>query len=220
MILTSNKNCNASNSLITFGDSSLTFNDTCTFLGVVVDPKLNFSSHINQVTTKIAKSTGILYRIRANLSREARIQYYYAFLYPFFSYNIIAWGSTFSKYVNPLFCQQKRCIRLIANADFRSHTDPLFRDLKILKLHDIFKYSVCVYMYRAIGMGLFPAQHNVSTRNQFLPRPSLHRLSLSQHHITFTGPKLWNELPLELRNINSLFSFKKKLKLYYLSQYA
>ena len=54
---------------------------------------------------------------------------------------------------------------------------------------------------------------SVTTGNVFLPRFAL---SFTQRSITFSGAKLWNEIPVIIKKVSSLDSFKEKLKAYYL----
>ena len=90
------------------------------------------------VISKISRHTGILYKIRDNLPTKTRLDYYYAYIYPYLSYCTIIWGCAYQTHLNPLFIQQKRTIRTIVNAGFRDHTDPHFKALKLLKVQDIY----------------------------------------------------------------------------------
>ena len=49
--------------------------------------------------------------------------------------------------------------------------------------------------------------------NIFLPR---YDLSFTQKSIAFSGAKLWNEIPVNIKRAVSLDSFKDKLKAHYL----
>ena len=204
---------------IKLGDDVLKLENSCMFLGVNVDKNLNFSLHINSITSKISKNTGIFYRIRNNLTERARLNFYYAFIFPFLSYNVIVWGGTCRNHLNPLVVQQKRIIRLIANAGFVDHTNPLFFQLKILKFDDIYRFFLCIYMFKARKYGLYSSRHNRNTRNRELACPPFHRLSQTQRSVSFAGPLVWNMLPSSLRSIDNLASFKFKLKQYFISRY-
>ena len=61
--------------------------------------------------------------------------------------------------------------------------------------------------------------HNCNTRNAHLQRPSLHRLTGTQHAISFMGPSLWNGLPARISGITGFFRFKRSLKAHFLSSY-
>jgi len=52
-------------------------------IGVVLANYLNFNLHIEKITSKIARSPGILWKVRKFLSAETLLNlYYYALIYP------------------------------------------------------------------------------------------------------------------------------------------
>ena len=181
---------------------------------------MTFGPQIGKVTKKISQNTGLLYRIRDYLPTKARLDYYYAFVYPYLSYNVIFWGSTYDTYLNPLIIQHKRTIRTLSDASYRDHTNPLFKQLGLLKFLDIYKFHILVYMHKALSKGKYAPRHNLSTRNRDLAVPVFHSLTNTQRAVSFKGPTLWNELPLNLRSIERLNPFKKALKKYFLDQYV
>ena len=72
--------------------------------------------------------------------------------------------------------------------------------------------------------GLSPAIssfQNVKDIQQYQTK-SLHFKSVNtlagQRAIPVVGAKLWNEIPTEIRNAESLDTFRSKLKIFYLSQ--
>ena len=192
--------------------------DFCDYLGVRIDKKLSFRPHVELLLNKLTRSTGIFYRIRKFLPLEARIDYYYSFIFPFLSYCVVVWGGTFDSHLNSVIVQQKKFLRLIADAPFNSHTTPLFLRFKILKFIDIYKFNLAVFIYKSGNQ--FMCTHNLNTRNRNQAVPFFHRLTLTQHAVTFKGPHIWNELPLSIRNSDSLPIFKKLLKAHLLSQYT
>ena len=190
------------------------------FLGVHIDRKLNFSNHIKYITGKIARNTGIFYRIRSSLPLKARINFYYSFIYPYLSYGVIVWGATSANHLNNLIIQQKRFIRLLADCPFLEHTTPLFFKFELLKFSDIYTYNVSNYMYSNQTNDEFQIQHQIPTRNRNRLLPSFNRLAISQRSITYAGPHTWNELPTEIKLSNSLNIFKSKLKRYFIQKYS
>ena len=77
---------------LNFGNNLVNFIFDCKFLGVNIDRNLTFGSHIDQVCAKISKNCGILYKIRNELPLQARVDFYYAFIYPYLTYNVVVWG--------------------------------------------------------------------------------------------------------------------------------
>ena len=136
---------------------------------------------------------------------------YYGLVYPYLSYCNIAWGTTFQSHLETLNRLQKRIIRLIHCESYLDHSEPLFRKSKILKLRDLIVYSILIYVFK--NMNVFVGiDHAHSTRFSQNLRPRFRRTTLTQHSISFVGPKLWNELPAQLKCITSINSFKLLLK--------
>ena len=68
------------------------------FLGLIIDDKLKWHEHIQH---KIAKSVGILYKIKHYLSKQTLLNMYYTFLFPYLMYGVEIWGSAPLNYINP-----------------------------------------------------------------------------------------------------------------------
>ena len=105
-------------------------------------------------------------------------------------------------------------MRIVAGQPLLSHTDPIFEDLKLMKFKDIYKYNLGVYMYKNIDK--FAANFTInpySTRSGDHYDPDFHRLSLTfNQSIMVQAPTLWNSIPLDLRNLPSIKSFKKNYR--------
>ena len=100
------------------------------FLGVMVDDKLSWASHINYISKKISKGIGILCKARKFLPKSCLITLYYSFVYPYLNYCLEVWGKATENIVSKISKLQKRAIRIITNKPWRAHTDPLFDELK------------------------------------------------------------------------------------------
>ena len=151
---------------------------------------------------------------------KARLDYYYCFIYPFLTYNIIVWGSTFPSLLNKLIAQHKRTIRVLDDLSYNEHTSESFRRLNLLKFDDIYKYHASIYMFKNINNPLFQSNHDLNTRNVHSLQPAFNRLSICQHSINYRGPHIWNSLPREIRGHLNLNSFKRALKRYFIDSYV
>ena len=65
------------------------------FPGQNVDDELSWKYHINQVTTKISKMTGIIAKARHYISLKSFITIYNTMIYPYLLYCNIIWTSTY-----------------------------------------------------------------------------------------------------------------------------
>ena len=219
ILYVSNRNLGENTDQVSLGNQRLEKSKNCKFLGVTIDEKLNFKDHILSVIGKISITVGLLYKFRNSLNLDAKLNFYYSLIYPLINYNIIVWGGTYSTHLQNLINLQKRSIRIISNAPYDAHTDPLFYRLKILKLKDLFLYNLCVYMFKKVEGGSIVRRHELNTRYRNLVVPQYHRLTSTQKAVSYTGPSAWNSLPETLKTIENLSNFKKKLKTYFINQY-
>ena len=63
---------------------------------------------------------------------------YQTLIQPYLEYGQIIWGGTDTSYLNIIKKQQKCIIRIIRAAKYNDHTTPLFKQLKLLKLEDLY----------------------------------------------------------------------------------
>ena len=61
--------------------------------------------------------------------------------------------------------------------------------------------------------------HNYPTRTCEDLRVPQHNLTIFQHSLAFSGPKIWNSVPQQIKTLPSLSAFKRHLKKYILTQY-
>ena len=63
------------------------------FLGVIINQNLSWKSHIGCITSKIAKSAGIIYKSKFYLPKQSLLSLYYALVYPYLHYCNLVWAS-------------------------------------------------------------------------------------------------------------------------------
>ena len=60
----------------------------------------------------------------------------------------LLWGSAENKLLKRVEILQKKCIRNVGLKNFRAHTEPIFKQLEILKFTDKLLYCRSVFMHR------------------------------------------------------------------------
>ena len=175
------------------------------FLGVIIDDKLTWNDHTNFISGKIGRGIGILLKARHVLNRETLITLYYSFVYPYYMYCNQVWGSCTSRNITRLHVLQKKAIRIICHVKHRSHTEPLFRELKFLNIWQINKYLIGIFMYKHYHKLLPLSFNSFFTRNRDVHShdtrqaskhyhiPIAHK-NYSQSNIHFRGPIIWNDI--------------------------
>ena len=124
------------------------------FLGIYIDNKLKWDIHINHIKRKLSSSAFAINKAKHILSRKYLTILYYSMVYPYRSYGITLWGSTYDVYINLLKVQQKWVIRSITGADFQAHSEPLFKSLQLLQLTDIYQLQVLKFTYAFVKNNL------------------------------------------------------------------
>ena len=107
------------------------------FFGVILDGNLNWKSEISHVANKVSKSIGIIRKSNFYLSTKSLRTLYFSLVYPYVFYCNLVWASTYKSNLVRLEILQKREVRTIAKTHFYAHTDPIFRNLGILKFLDM-----------------------------------------------------------------------------------
>jgi hypothetical protein len=203
------------------------------FLGVFIDAKLNWHKHILETSKKVSCGVMILNKTKDFLPLSVRMNLYYAFIYSHLSYCNIVWGFASPSTLNCLFMLQKKAVRLVSKSSYRDHTNPLFRSLSLLKLFDIYKLQVCLFILKCKHLhtsnpSLPFYQHfffssvnkNYNTRchplNLTIP---FCKSSVRKCAILFSGPLIWNSLPDHVKSVDSYSSFKLQFTSYCTSLY-
>ena len=196
------------------------------FLGVIIDCNLNWTDHIKHVTQKISKGIGIIIKARKYFNRETLLNLYNTLILPFISYCIHIWGTAANIHSNKIHILQKKIVRIICGVPPRTHSQPLFDQLKIMTIHQIYRYYVGVFMYKlyhklippifymfklTTDVHSYPTRQKNSYYTQFVPTVR------SQKTIKITGTNLWNILRKKLNIQNKISSYKLNLKRFLIS---
>ena len=151
---------------IKLDDTHLAAVSETTFLGVVIDNKLTWKSHIKHISNKISKSIAILRILRFSFPKHILRMIYMSLIFSHVNYCNIIWGSACNSTLEPLFRLQKKAIRLISNSHYLEHTAPIFNSLKILTLHQVFKLNCLLFIYKCTKEHKFPNFINRIRRNR------------------------------------------------------
>ena len=204
--------------------------DTVKFLGLFVDSRLSWKPHIDHLSTKIAKTIGILHKIKYFVPLTILQTLYFSLIFSSLSYCNLIWGNTFPTYLNRLFILQKRAIRLITSSDYSINVKSLFKNLNTPTLFDIYKHQLGSFMFK-VHRNILPINFcklfelNSNIHGHFTRHCSDYHLpsiksEINRKSVIFTGTKFWNNLDQSLKNSSSVTSFNKKLKYHLLNNYS
>ena len=202
-----------------FGSNFISSTSDTKFLGIIVDNHLNFRAHINSICTKVSKVIGMLFRLNDILPTNALKTLYSALLLPHLMYGIEVWYGILKSNYDRLFKLQKKAIRAINRLPYAAHTNDFFKSMNLLKIDDLYKQRVLLYMYKSDLTHTTEPNHNYPTRNAYnilLPRFNRSR---SQCTIFYKGIIFWNNLPEDIKTIRGENTFKSHVKTLLINDY-
>ena len=150
---------------------------------------------------------------------------YNSLFHSFLQYGIVVWGLTYEVHTKPIYLLQKKVVRAIAFKSFTSESTPIFSDLKILKLYDLFYLKLLTFVYESVNK-ISP----ICFHNFFETLTSVHQYNTRQaskgdifmtqentllyglRSIRYTGAKSWNDIPTLIKQAPSSANFRSKLK--------
>ena len=175
------------------------------FLGIFIDPLLNFKFHINFVAGKVSKALFFLRAVKKTLSTPALKSIYYTTVHSHFIYGINIWSCTLPSNLNILMLKQKIAIRTIMKSKYNAHTEPLFKSLNILPLNMLIEYFN-LQLFHRFTISELPAsfthtwirnedrrnQNNPILRNNLDYQIQASRLVTSDKFPLFNLPRTWS----------------------------
>ncbi|KXJ05812.1 hypothetical protein AC249_AIPGENE17706 [Exaiptasia diaphana] len=118
--------------------------------------------------------------------------------------------------------------RIVTLSKRRDHITPLLKDLHWLPVRQRINYKILLLTFKALH-GLTPSYISElisvykpkrtlrSSKELLLSVKPYSMKTYGSRSFSVAAPTLWNSLPSDLRNIDSLLSFKKELKTYLFS---
>ena len=199
---------------------------TMKFLGVILDDRISWKSHIQTINNKIAKNISILYKLKPFLTINTLKCLYFAFINSYLTYCNIVWASTNSTKLKKLHSKQKRACRVIMGLNRYAPSETIFQKLEILDIYKLNIHQNLLFIFKT-KMGLSPKQfdnHFSKINHRYNRRFSENNfnvaklnLKLSRYSIRYRGPWLWNNiLTNQIKNIENLDKFKYQAKLFLL----
>ena len=120
------------------------------YVGIVFDEHLSFEPHRKILNAKLKRANNLLAISRHYVPKDLLIQIYYGQFYSHLCYGCQLWGQNANQLSQTLVLQ-KKAMRLISFAHFQAHTDPLFKDMKMLKIMDIVKMNNILFVHNVLN---------------------------------------------------------------------
>ena len=193
-------------------------------LDLLIDEHLTWKDHVDEVVKKISKAIGALKRVRPFISVKTALQIYHAFIRPHFDYCSSVWDECNVTLCDKLQKLQNRVASVITKSSYDVSANHLLTSLRQDNLAKGRKKLKAILMFKILN-GLAPdylqdlflirtTKYNVRNLEMKLnlAKPNTNYLKKS---FSYSAASLWNNLPNNLRTIESVRSFKKEVNRFY-----
>ena len=204
---------------IRIGNAIVSSSNCEKLLGVKIDSKLNFEEHVESLCKQASKKINVLSRLASTVTFDQRKLIMNAFITSHFSYCPVVWMFHSRKLNNRINRLHERALRIVYK-DYTSSFEELLNQDQSLTIHQKNLQKLVTEVYK-VKTGIAPAIMNdvfsftktayplrKDKFNAKIPRTISYGIETPTH----IGPKLWDALPAEYKNANSLDEFKMKIK--------
>ena len=195
------------------------------YLGLILDEHLTWTHHIKILKTKLSRANGLLAKIRYFTSKELLRTIYYALFDSHLRYGCQIWGQSNAQLINEIALLQRKGLRIITFNERNTPTDPLYKDLKIFKVHEMIQTDNCLLALNHINKTLPTVfndffqytnnQHNHLTRDASKNKiitPQVKTTQYGLHSIKYKTAKDWNQIQQKLATFNFQNDYLPKSK--------
>ena len=193
------------------------------FLGIILDERLSWKEHVRYISTKLAKSIGILGKAKNYICKKLlRLSLYYSFIYPHLNYVVSVWGNCAQIHLKSVVKMQKKAVCFIDSAPPYTSTEPLFNKYLLLSLEKIYIYNIGTFMYKFRNSLLprcfdemFKVNKSIymyNTRQSSKYHVPVGRCNSVYSSIRYKGVDVYNNIVSNLGTNCSMSTFKRSLK--------
>lgn len=208
-------NCLLNNKLNCQCTDRLVLTSTVKYLGITLDQNLKWTEHIKQLNLKIRKLIWKFYQLRDIFPVGILRVLYGALAESIIRYGISVWGSAFPTNIEMLKVAQRFLLKVMMKKPRLHSTEMLYQDSRALNINQLYIRAAVVYTYKNSDLRklYYSSYKTRSQTNRALSTPLMTRTT-TQRFLTYYGPKLFNMLPLEIRDINDMKFFNRRVTKY------
>ena len=122
------------------------------YLGNMLDADMSWKTHVAMVKNKLSRINGILHRLEYIYPQNILITLYKSFFVSHINYGSLFWGHT----GGALDKIKKRVVRTITYSNYIAHSEPLLKELNLLKVKDLFELKNFKFLFNLYHNNLPP----------------------------------------------------------------
>ena len=114
------------------------------YLGIMLDADMSWKTHVAMVRNKLSRINGILHRLKYIYPQNVLITLYKSLIVPHINYGSLLWGHAGGS----LDKIQKKAVRTITYSNYIAHSEPLLKELNLLKVKDLFELKFFKFLFK------------------------------------------------------------------------
>ena len=122
------------------------------YLGIMLDADMSWKTHVAMVRNKLSRINGILHRLKYIYPQSILITLYKSLFVPHINYGSLLWGHA----GGALDKIQKKAVRTITYSNYIAHSQPLLKELNLLKVKDLFELQILKFLFKLYHNNLPP----------------------------------------------------------------
>jgi len=199
------------------------------YLGVMIDKHLNFREHIGYIIKKISKKVNFLFRIGDSVSPLTRTIIYKSIVAPHFDYCSTIFLSIGETELDLLQKAQNRAMRAIIRCSKFTPIKQMLNALYFVNVRQRIVLNTLIFVhkmklklspsYLAESLKLVGEIHTYNTRQRGNIHITKRNQTTSQHTLMYSGFKIYNELPKNIKSIDNVNTFRREAKKYVKEMY-
>lgn len=194
------------------------------YLGILIDKHLTFERHAWYIAKKVGKKIGFLGRLRNVVSSYVKVLIYKTIIAPHYEYCSSIMLNFSQRMMEMLQKTQNRAMRIILNVNRYTAIKSMLEALCFMNVRQRMEYNVCILVYK-MRNNIVPKylsqeiryvneKHAYSTRSSTDIAIERTRTLAAHKTLTYHGFQMFNNIPVEIRDITEIKIFKSRLAKY------
>lgn len=210
---------NYENFTLKIRDTTIERVDNVKYLGITIDENLKWDNHIKNMKKKVMPIILAIKRAGGIPNHAAKLVYN-SHILSRIRYNICSWSHCSNFHINQIGILMNKALKILFNYNPRTSTKYLYKTINELDINQLIYYEKCKYIYKILNTNLKSNLilknrenfHKYNTRNKKNIEIPKARTTMKQKSLKCSAIKMFNSLPIEIRNSQTLAKFNRKLK--------
>lgn len=188
------------------------------YLGLVLDENLKWKLHIEHIVKRLSGMMYKFYELRNILAYNNLKIVYYALAESFIRYCILIWGGLYQDPLKQLNVIQNSILKILFKKERRYSTQSLYTELKIMNIRQLYSYRCLLWVFDNKQVNTSPGSAHHTRFCMHIDVPFFRKTHF-QRFVFFHGPKLYNSLPPEIKDISNKAQYRREITSFILSNY-